>query len=154
MNRRHAIASVLAAAVAVSALLSAQGPVAAPDWQAEKCYGIAKRGANDCAATGSNSCGGTSRIDGDPDRPVAADVDKMGALVLTCCDVTELVTSYLEERLPFWQRVRFRLHTGLCRDCRQYIRQVRRTIHLLGALPEESVPDEVCQNLLERDSVA
>ena len=66
MNRRHAIASVLAAAVAVPALLSAQGPVAAPDWEAEKCYGIAKRGGKDCASPGSNSCGGTSRIDGDP----------------------------------------------------------------------------------------
>ena len=33
---------------------------------------------------------------------------------------------------------------------RRGVRQVRRTIHLLGALPEEPVPDEVCQDLLER----
>lgn len=67
MNRRVAIASALAAAVVAPAILSAQKPVPPPtDWRAEKCYGLAKRGANDCASTGNNSCGGTSRIDGDP----------------------------------------------------------------------------------------
>jgi uncharacterized membrane protein len=30
------------------------------------CYGIAKAGQNDCASTGNNSCGGTSRADADP----------------------------------------------------------------------------------------
>ena len=66
MNRRLAIAAALTAGIAVPALLSAQQPAAAPTFQAEKCYGIAKAGGNDCASTGNNSCGGTSRIDGDP----------------------------------------------------------------------------------------
>src|SRR5258708_4391255 len=34
-------------------------------FKAEKCYGIAKAGKNDCASTGNNSCGGTSKKDGD-----------------------------------------------------------------------------------------
>ena len=65
MNRRLIITSALAAAIAVPALLTAQKPVDAPSWKAEKCYGIAKAGKNDCASTGANSCGGSSKISGD-----------------------------------------------------------------------------------------
>ena len=66
MNRRIALAAALTAGMAAPALLSAQAPVEAPTFQAEKCYGIARAGGNDCASTGNNSCGGTSRINGDP----------------------------------------------------------------------------------------
>ena len=66
MNRRIAIAAAFSAGLAVPALLSAQQPVEAPQYRAEKCYGIAKAGQNDCASTGNNSCGGTSRINADP----------------------------------------------------------------------------------------
>ena len=66
MNTRILIASAFAAAVAAPALLSAQKPVPAPSFKAEKCYGIAKAGKNDCASTGNNSCGGTSRANADP----------------------------------------------------------------------------------------
>jgi uncharacterized membrane protein len=66
MNRRTILASAFAAAVAAPALLSAQKPAPAPSFKAEKCYGIAKAGKNDCASTGNNSCGGTSKINSDP----------------------------------------------------------------------------------------
>ena len=65
MNPRFVIASAFAAAIAVPALLSAQKPAEMPAFKAEKCYGIAKAGANDCASTGNNSCGGTSKRAGD-----------------------------------------------------------------------------------------
>jgi uncharacterized membrane protein len=66
MNKRMFITAALAAAVASPLLLSAQKPVQPPSWKAEKCYGIAKAGKNDCAATGNNSCGGTSKVNSDP----------------------------------------------------------------------------------------
>lgn len=65
MNSRYIVASAFAAAIAVPTLLSAQKPAAPPSFKAEKCYGIAKAGKNDCASTGNNSCGGTSKRDGD-----------------------------------------------------------------------------------------
>jgi uncharacterized membrane protein len=65
MNTRIILASTFAAAIAAPALLSAQKPAQAPTFKAEKCYGIAKAGSNDCASTGNNSCGGTSKRDGD-----------------------------------------------------------------------------------------
>ena len=64
MNKRVLIASALAAAVAGPALLGAQ-PAPTPSFKSEKCYGIAKAGKNDCAATGNNSCAGTSKVNGD-----------------------------------------------------------------------------------------
>jgi uncharacterized membrane protein len=66
MNTRAIIASAFAAAVAAPAILVAQKPVPPPSWKAEHCYGIAKAGKNDCASTGANSCGGTSKVDRDP----------------------------------------------------------------------------------------
>jgi uncharacterized membrane protein len=68
MNTRVLIAaSALAAAVAAPAILSAQKPVPPPTaFKTEKCYGIAKAGKNDCASTGNNSCGGSSKLNSDP----------------------------------------------------------------------------------------
>jgi uncharacterized membrane protein len=65
MNTRVLIASAFAAAIAAPALLSAQKPAEMPSFKAEKCYGVAKAGKNDCASTGNNSCGGTSKRDAD-----------------------------------------------------------------------------------------
>ncbi len=66
MNRRTVIASAFAAAVTVPAILLAQKPAETPNFKAEKCYGIAKAGKNDCASTGNNSCAGTSKVNADP----------------------------------------------------------------------------------------
>jgi uncharacterized membrane protein len=66
MNKRVFIASTLAAAVAAPNLVSAQTPAPAPSFKAEKCYGLAKAGKNDCASTGNNSCAGTSKVNADP----------------------------------------------------------------------------------------
>jgi len=41
-------------------------PSQQPAFKAEKCYGIAKAGKNDCAATGNSSCAGTSKLNADP----------------------------------------------------------------------------------------
>jgi uncharacterized membrane protein len=67
MNKRVLIASAIATAIAGPAIVAAQGgPAPEPAFQAEKCYGIAKAGKNDCASTGNNSCAGTARADADP----------------------------------------------------------------------------------------
>jgi uncharacterized membrane protein len=67
MNTRYLVASALAAAIVAPVALSAQKPVPAPTaFKTEKCYGIAKAGSNDCASTGNNSCGGSSKLNSDP----------------------------------------------------------------------------------------
>jgi uncharacterized membrane protein len=62
MNKRVLIGSALAAAVAAPSVVSAQGPAPTPPFKAEKCYGIAKAGQNDCASAGNNDCAGTSKV--------------------------------------------------------------------------------------------
>jgi len=67
MNTRTLVASAIVAGIVAPAILSAQRPVPAPTaFRTEKCYGIAKAGQNDCASTGNNSCGGSSRLNSDP----------------------------------------------------------------------------------------
>ncbi len=56
-------ASAMLAAIAVPMIAKA-GPAAVPTFQAEKCYGIAKAGLNDCQ-TATHSCAGTSTKDMD-----------------------------------------------------------------------------------------
>ena len=65
MKRRVFVAAALASAL-TPVVLAAQKPVRPPSFKAEKCYGIARAGKNDCASTGNISCGGTSKADRDP----------------------------------------------------------------------------------------
>jgi uncharacterized membrane protein len=61
MNQRLIVSSAVASALALGLV----GQVAAQD--KEKCFGVAKAGANDCAsATGSHSCAGQAKVDNDP----------------------------------------------------------------------------------------
>ena len=64
MNRALLAAALSAAIVLPGAALA--GPAAEPTFTAEKCYGLAKAGQNDCASTGNHVCAGMSKVDSDP----------------------------------------------------------------------------------------
>lgn len=70
--------------------------------------------------------------------------------MLTCRELTEVITDYLEGRMSFMDRLRFRAHIGMCRDCRAYLVQMKHTVRTLGKLPPEAIPPEVRAQLLER----
>lgn len=70
--------------------------------------------------------------------------------MLTCRELTEIITDYLEGRLSLVERLRFEMHLGMCSHCRAYLRQMKQTIRTLGALREEDVPEDVSQRLLAR----
>ena len=55
--------NVLAASLAAALSLAASHPAAAQDASKEKCYGVALKGQNDCAAGPGTTCAGTSKID-------------------------------------------------------------------------------------------
>jgi len=65
VKTRLLLVSAVAAAIAVPTLTGAQ-PAPAPTFEAEKCYGIAKAGKNDCQ-TANSSCAGTSKRDAQKD---------------------------------------------------------------------------------------
>jgi len=57
------ICSAVAAALAAPLVAGAQGgPAPTPKFEAEKCYGLARAGKNDCQ-TANSSCAGTSKRD-------------------------------------------------------------------------------------------
>ena len=60
------IASAVAAALAMPIASQAAGPAPKPKFEAEKCYGVAKAGKNDCQ-TANSSCAGTSKRDNQGD---------------------------------------------------------------------------------------
>jgi len=70
--------------------------------------------------------------------------------MLTCKEITELVTAYAEGQLGFMDRLRFRLHISMCRNCRTYVRQLRVTAKALGKLPEPEIPPDLQAELLRR----
>jgi len=70
--------------------------------------------------------------------------------MLTCQEVTEVVTDYLEGRQSLMQRLRFQMHLGMCRHCRAYLHQMKSTIDAVGTLASGPMPPPVSQELLER----
>ena len=65
-----------------------------------------------------------------------------------CRELVELVTDYLDGRLPPADRARFEAHLADCEYCETYLDQMRQTIRALGRLPEESLSDEARDALL------
>ena len=67
---------------------------------------------------------------------------------VTCQEVVELVTGYLEEALPPEEASVFEQHLNFCEGCVWYVDQVRATIAALGGIPEEEVPGPAREKLL------
>jgi hypothetical protein len=88
-----------------------------------------------------------------PSRSGRVPVERIGGSVsgpnLTCRDVVELITDYLEDALPSDDRRRVEEHLGACPDCPNYVEQMRETIRLTGKLTEEQIPQEQKAKLLE-----
>lgn len=70
--------------------------------------------------------------------------------MLTCQQLTEIVTEYLEGRMSFWRRAQFQMHLGMCKHCRAYIHQMKTTVRTLGSLPQEQMPADIKAELLKR----
>jgi predicted anti-sigma-YlaC factor YlaD len=56
---------------------------------------------------------------------------------LTCRQLVEFVTDYLEAALSPRDGARFERHLARCPGCRAYLDQMRRTIRLVGRLASE-----------------
>jgi anti-sigma factor RsiW len=67
---------------------------------------------------------------------------------LSCQELVELVTDYLEGALSAEQRARFDTHLEPCRGCTAYVEQMRTTIELVGRLTPEYVSPEAEAALL------
>jgi anti-sigma factor RsiW len=73
----------------------------------------------------------------------------MSAEDLTCQELVEVVTDYLEGALPRVERLRFEEHLAYCSWCQTYLAQMRETIRVAGSLGEEDLSPQARDELLD-----
>jgi anti-sigma factor RsiW len=67
---------------------------------------------------------------------------------LTCAQVVELVTAYLDGRLPARDAERFEEHLAFCDGCSTYVDQLRAAIEAAGSLAADELPAPLQDRLL------
>jgi anti-sigma factor RsiW len=67
---------------------------------------------------------------------------------LTCRELVELVTDYLEGALPGDVRERFDEHLAECPHCTEFVRQIEVTIALMGRVTEDELPSGLRSGLV------
>jgi len=67
---------------------------------------------------------------------------------LTCQQVVELVTEYLDGVMEPRRRARFEAHLAGCDGCTNYLEQVRMTVAVAGRLDVGDVPVPVMSELV------
>ena len=68
---------------------------------------------------------------------------------LTCQELVELVTDYLDGALSPRDHERFEAHIAECDGCRGYVEQMRVTIWLSGTIGPEQLDPDAQEKLLE-----
>ena len=68
---------------------------------------------------------------------------------LSCRELVELVTDYLEGALSPEEAARFEEHIGRCDGCGTYLEQMRQTIELVGHVPAGTLSAEAERELVE-----
>ena len=58
---------------------------------------------------------------------------------LSCHELVELITEYLEDELASEERARFEIHLVYCRGCANYLDQMRHTLDAMGELHEDAL---------------
>ena len=69
-------------------------------------------------------------------------------MTISCQEVVEIVTDYLEGQLDEATRVELEAHLALCPGCDLYLEQMRATIDQLGHVPVESLSEQAQSDLM------
>ena len=67
---------------------------------------------------------------------------------ITCKELTEVLTDYLEGTMPSEDRAVLEAHLVLCEGCATYVEQMRQTIEATGTLTEEQIDPAAREKLL------
>ena len=68
---------------------------------------------------------------------------------MTCKELVEVITDYLEGRMPADRRLLFEEHVAFCSWCQTYLDQMRETIRVTGTLREEDLGLETREAFLD-----
>jgi anti-sigma factor (TIGR02949 family) len=69
-------------------------------------------------------------------------------LHLTCSDIVELVTEYLDGSLPPDDATLVEQHLNFCEGCVWYVDQIRATVETVGRIDPQEVPPDVRDRLI------
>jgi len=67
---------------------------------------------------------------------------------ISCQEVVEVVTDYLEGKLAPEEVAIFEAHLAICDGCQHYLDQIRITIATVGRIEDEEVPAELRDTVL------
>jgi anti-sigma factor RsiW len=67
---------------------------------------------------------------------------------MSCRELVELVTAYLDDALSAAERARFEAHVAECGECATYIAQLADVAKVAGTLTEADIPPEALSALL------
>ena len=69
--------------------------------------------------------------------------------MVSCSEIAELATDYLEGSLPLGKRLDYWFHTFICPSCKVYFEQIRETVRKLGSLRRDDVSTATRDELTE-----
>lgn len=68
---------------------------------------------------------------------------------LICQELVEVITDYLEDRMPPERRLLFEEHVAFCSWCRTYLDQMHDTIRASGSLKQDDLSPETRDALVD-----
>jgi predicted anti-sigma-YlaC factor YlaD len=71
--------------------------------------------------------------------------------VITCKDISDTASDYLEGPTTLLQRLHLRLHLTMCKHCRRYVKQLKLTSDVASKIPGPPEPtDEEIEALIQK----
>jgi len=67
---------------------------------------------------------------------------------MSCKELVELATEYLERTMPDAERARLERHLESCPGCVNYLKQMEHTLTILGHIPEQGISREAQDELV------
>lgn len=69
--------------------------------------------------------------------------------MLSCRDIVDAITDYVEGAMPVEERIAFEQHVAICPPCRGYLAQMRGLLRVAGTLREPDLSPSLRAALLE-----
>jgi hypothetical protein len=69
--------------------------------------------------------------------------------MLSCKHIAEYATDYMEGRMNFWQRLKFRSHLRACVHCGRFLKHIGLTCIVSGSCSHQTASDQEVEAILE-----
>lgn len=71
--------------------------------------------------------------------------------MLTCREINECGTDYVDKQLSLRKRLAVRMHLFLCNKCRSFMRQFQQSVRYFQTMPaDENISDEKVSEITDR----